>query len=109
MFKRKPIGPGPVTVHLAESVSEELGQITALIEGVVWEIDSALSSIRKDEAGYRQGNAANPDGGANYVDGELEAAYARGKRLLISLIPTVIHLRNSEHKDIAEAARRIVA
>jgi hypothetical protein len=72
-------------VALAEEISDELAQLTAPLEGVAWEIDSALSAIRKDAAGYRRANAANPTGGDSYTSGDLEKAVARGKALLLAL------------------------
>lgn len=82
-FKRPP----SVLVALAEEISDELATLTAPLEAVAWEIDAALSAIRKDAAGYRSANAANPDGGTNYTPGELEAAVKRGRQLLLALIP----------------------
>lgn len=85
MRKFKQPAVAHLTVRLAEELSEELAQLTAPIEAAAWEIDSALSAIRKDDAGYRVGNAANREGGANYIPGELEKAVRRGKQLLLAL------------------------
>jgi hypothetical protein len=85
MFKRKDHEVSILLLEQAEEISNELAQLTAPLEGVAWEIDEALSSIRKDEAGYRQGNSANRDGGGCYVPGELEKAVRRGKQLLLAL------------------------
>lgn len=44
-----------------------------------------MSGIEKDAVGYRTANKANPDGGANYVQGELETAIAQGELFLADL------------------------
>lgn len=81
---KQPIVPH-LTVRLAEELSDELAQLTSPIEAAAWEIDSALSAIRKDDAGYRIGTKAEPNGGGSYVPGELEKAVRRGKQLLLAL------------------------
>lgn len=90
VFKR--LFPGPILIAKAESLSDELAQLTAPIEAAAWELDSALSAIRKDKASYRTANRANPDGGENYTAGELEQAVKRAERLL-SVLSEVRDLR----------------
>jgi hypothetical protein len=93
-------------VAVAEDLSDELAQLTAPIEAAAWEIDSALSAIRKDVAGYRRKNKANPDGGECYTPGELEQAVKRAKQLLLALSD----IRRLEvtwaQEDLANASRR---
>lgn len=72
-------------IRLAERQSDAFSKLIAVIDCVAWELDSTLSNIRKDEAGYRRGNAANRDGGDNYVSGELEEATAKAHRLLCDI------------------------
>lgn len=81
-FKQR---PPSVLVAQAEEISDELAQLTVPLEAVAWEIDSALSSLRKDACGYRRANKANPTGGDCYTAGELETAVRRGKALLLAL------------------------
>lgn len=102
MFKR----PNAVLIKQGEEISDELAALTSPLEGVAWEIDSALSSIRKDAAGYRTANKANPTGGANYEPGELEAAVKRGQQLLIALAPVRELEARWAGEDAADAARR---
>lgn len=71
----------------AEGLSDRLARVTEVIDAASWKLDSALSALHKDQAGYRTANAANPDGGANYVDGELEEAIAEAQALLEALGP----------------------
>lgn len=91
----------------AEGLGDRLARITEVIDGVAWALDSAASSLRKDEAGYRTSNAANPDGGANYVDGELEKAIADAQALLDALEPArrVAHaLASADHQAALDGA-----
>lgn len=74
-------------VATAEDQSDEFTQIVAVIDGVCWELDSTLSGLRKDAAGYRRQNAANLTGGSNYIPGELEHASGRAGELLAALKP----------------------
>lgn len=93
-------------VVVAEELSDELAQLTAPIEAAAWDIDSALSAIRKDVAGYRRKNKANPDGGECYTPGELEKAVQRARQLLLALSD----IRRLEvvwaQEDAADAGRR---
>jgi hypothetical protein len=66
----------------AEKVAEALRRFTDKADALSWDLDSALSSIDKDKAGYRTSNAANPTGGANYVEGELETAVYAAEEFL---------------------------
>jgi hypothetical protein len=105
LFKRAPSVDAVLLVQ-AEEISEELGQIEQFIQAAGWDIDSALSSIRKDDAGYRMGNAANREGGANYVEGELEEAVRNGRRLLLALSPCRQLIEGlAERKALAYAVR----
>lgn len=74
-------------VATAENLSDDFTQTVAVIDGVCWELDSTLSSVRKDACGYRRTNAANLTGGANYVPGELEEVTGRAKELYEALAP----------------------
>lgn len=71
----------------AEKLSDDFTQVVAVIDGVCWELDSALSAINKDAHGYRIGNAANVTGGPNYVKGELEEITGRARELFDALKP----------------------
>lgn len=103
LFKQR---PASVLVAQAEEISDELAALTAPLEGVAWEIDSALSALRKDAAGYRKANAANPTGGDSYEPGELEAAVKRGRQLLLALAPVRELQARWAREDAADAARR---
>lgn len=106
MFKRGQVKADAALILVAEELSDELAQLTAPIEAAAWDIDSALSSIRKDVAGYRQKNAANRDGGECYTPGELEQAVKRARQLLLALSD----IRRLEvvwaQEDAADAGRR---
>jgi len=69
------------------SDSDDFTQIVTVVDGVAWELDSSLSALRKDAAGYRISNAANRTGGQNYIKGELETAYGRAKELMEACAP----------------------
>lgn len=102
MFKRGiPVSAALVTV--AEELSDELTALTGPIEAAAWEIDSALSSIRKDDAGYRIGTKAEPTGGGSYCEGELEKAVRRGRELCLALSD----VRRLEAKWAAEDAPKV--
>lgn len=115
--------PSAVLVALAEEQSEALGEASAILESVSWELDAALSALRKDEAGYRRKNAANAEGGDNYTPGELEEASRRARMLLVALHPALtlakhwadldLKLPPASHLrlvgvDFADAERRVV-
>lgn len=102
MFKQ----PDAALILVAEELSDELATLTAPIEAAAWTIDSALSSIRKDDAGYRIGTAAEPDGGGSYVEGELEQAVKRGRQLAIALSAVRELEKTWDQEDTADAARR---
>lgn len=93
MFKQ----PSKALIREAEKLSDALALATAPLEGAAWELDSALSSIRKDAAGYRRTNAANATGGANYVEGELEAAveWARKLNAALDTVRALVALRDA--------------
>lgn len=74
-------------VHTGEDLSEGFTQIVAIVDGVAWELDSTLSGINKDAAGYRLKNAANLTGGPNYIKGELETAVGRAKEVMDACKP----------------------
>jgi hypothetical protein len=83
MFKQPRVSA--VLVRQAEELSDELAGLTAPIEAACWAIDTALSALRKDDAGYRTANAANPTGGESYTAGELETAVRRASQLCLAL------------------------
>lgn len=91
-------------IHVAEGQSEEFTQFVAVIDGVAWELDSTISSIGKDAAGYRRTNAANLTGGANYVPGELETVTGRAGELLKALQPVAELAARWNAEDFAKAA-----
>lgn len=105
MFKRG-IPVDAALVSVAEELTDELANLTAPIEAAAWEIDTALSAIRKDDAGYRIQTKAEPTGGGSYCEGELEKAVRRGKELCLALVD----IRRLETKwaleDALETARR---
>lgn len=90
-------------IHVAEGQSEEFTQFVAVIDGVAWELDSTLSSIGKDAAGYRRTNAANLTGGASYVKGELETVSGRAGELLKALQPVAELAARWNAEDFAAA------
>lgn len=89
----------------AEAQSDELGRIGKLIEDAQWALDSALSAQRKDAAGYRRANAANPDGGESFDQDELDAAVRDARAILASAQPLVDLL---DRRARVEAARAVV-
>lgn len=105
MFKQG-VNVNAALVAVAEELSDELAALSSPLEAAAWAIDSALSSIRKDVAGYRRKNAANPDGGECYTEGELEKAVKRGRQLLIALAPVRELETLWDQEDTADAARR---
>lgn len=91
----------------AEGLGDRLARITEGIEGVAWALDSAASSVRKDDAGYRTSNAANLDGGESYTDGELEKAIADAQALLDALEPArrvALALASADHQAALDGA-----
>jgi hypothetical protein len=90
-------------VVAAETQSDELTQIVAVCDGVAWELDSTLSALRKDAAGYRVLNKANPDGGGNYCKGELEKASGRAAELLAALKPAAELAAKWNAEDFAQS------
>lgn len=71
----------------AEGLSTRLARVTEVIDAASWKLDSALSALRKDAAGYRQANATDLDDGDSYTDGELEVAIVEAQALLEALEP----------------------
>jgi len=69
----------------AEAIADQARKVAREFSDASWALDAALSAIRKDKARYRQHNAANPDGGSNYVAGQLAAARQRVVLLLSRL------------------------
>ncbi len=88
----------------AEGQSDEFTQFIAVIDGVAWELDSTLSGINKDAAGYRLQNAANVTGGPNYIKGELETASGRAAELLAALQPVAALAARWNAEDFAKAS-----
>lgn len=95
-------------VAVAEERTDTLAQLSARLEGISWELDAALSAIRKDDAGYRTANAANREGGANYTPGELEEASRRASEALIALAPFVQLLDKWDAEDAAGGPENVV-
>lgn len=87
----------------AEGQSDEFTQFIAVIDGVAWELDSTLSALNKDAAGYRLHNAANVSGGPNYIKGELETATGRAAELLAALQPVAALAARWNAEDFAKA------
>jgi hypothetical protein len=106
LFKHGPRVNAALIVQ-AEELTEELGALEGFIQAAGWDLDSALSSIRKDEAGYRIGNAANRSGGESYVEGELEEAVKRARAILLACATCAHLLREAgERKALADAIRQ---
>lgn len=82
MFKQ-----APDLREIAEVQSEALTEVSRLIEDAHWALDSALSAIDKDAAGYRKANRANPNGSDNYTPGELEEAVKEARAVLLACAP----------------------
>lgn len=76
-----------MTIHLerARTVADRLRDLSQHLDALAWNLDAEISALDKDEAGYREKTAANPDGGANAVPGDLEAALVRAEALFIAL------------------------
>lgn len=97
-------------VAKAEALSERIARVAEVLDRAGWALDSALSGLRKDEAGYRTANAANPDGGSNGDLEDLEAALKLASDLLKSrILPSPRDLRYAEaqlatHNDNAATA-----
>jgi hypothetical protein len=91
-------------IQVAETLSDDFTQVVAVIDGTCWELDSTLSSLRKDAAGYRVTNAANLTGGANYVPGELEKVTGRAGELLKALQPVAELAARWNAEDFAKAS-----
>jgi hypothetical protein len=72
----------PAEIADAEGLAERLRDRLAELEQVSWDLDSALSSIEKDAAGYRRSNRANSTGGANSIPGDVREAAAKAGRIL---------------------------
>lgn len=66
----------------AEGVADRLRDFSQTVDQLSWDLDAALSALRKDAAGYRRRTKANPDGGDNSAPGELEAALGAAERFL---------------------------
>lgn len=73
--------------HIARAriVADRLRELSQIIDEAAWNLDAELSAIDKDEAGYREKSAANPDGAANAIPGDLEAALFQAQAILIDL------------------------
>lgn len=70
--------------HIARAriVADRLREISQIVDKLAWDLDTELSAIDKDEAGYREKTAANPDGGQNAIPGDLEAALFQAEAFL---------------------------
>ena len=66
----------------AVEIAKELRDISRHISDVAWELDAAISAVRKDSVGYRTHNAANFDGGRNAKPGQLNIALRKAKAIL---------------------------
>lgn len=66
----------------AEEIADQLRAFSAQVDALAWALDSELSSLNKDAAGYRARSKANPDGGANSVPGDLEIALVKAEAFL---------------------------
>lgn len=66
--------PNAKAVGYAERLCENVRRYSEAMEAKAWALESALSALNKDDAGYRRQNNANRDGGESYTPGELEAA-----------------------------------
>lgn len=77
----------PSLREIAEVQTEALTEVSRLIDDAQWELDSTLSVIDKDAAGYRTKNRANPNSSDNYSSGELEAAVKEARAVLLACAP----------------------
>lgn len=96
MFKR-------TTLHaIAEAQSETLGRLSRVLQDAEWKLDAALSADRKDRAGYRRNNAANPDGGPSFDASELAEAVDDARQLLLALEPlqNLVSLRRRQITNV---------
>jgi len=66
--------PSAKATDYAERLCENTRRYSERLEQAAWALESALSALNKDDAGYRRSNNANRDGGESYTPGELEAA-----------------------------------
>lgn len=74
-----------------EALADRLRRYSQFVDKLAWDLDEALSAQRKDAAGYRRKSKANPDGGASYLKGELEAAVAAAEAFLANPHENVIN------------------
>ena len=90
------------SIDIAEAQSEALGRIERVIHDIGWALDSEVSGLRKDDAGYRKGNKANRDGGDNGSLLDLLAASFKARELLRALGPAADLIARWE-RESAEA------
>lgn len=76
-------------IERAHRLRERIGAMEREAREASWALDAALSALRKDGVGYRTRNAANPDGGANYQHGQLQAAMRRAAETLARFGPPI--------------------
>lgn len=81
-------------IGFAEALSDKLAALTAPIEATAWEIDTALSTVRKN--GYD-----------TTTRGELQKAVIRGKQLLSALSAVRDLEKTRALRDLADASRDV--
>jgi len=87
----------PQDLAYAERALDAARKWSQRVEQLVWDLETALSAVNKDAAGYRRANKANPDGGANALPGEVNDA-------LLALLKAFPHLRPGEPLDAPKPA-----
>ncbi len=93
------------SIEIAEAQSAALGVFEAAIHEVSWGLDTELSGLRKDAAGYRKSgsSAANQDGGDNGDYRELLRISSRARELLAALQPVTEVIRRFKAWDEEKA------
>lgn len=78
----------PAEIAYARRLADNLRRYSQELDALSWNLDSALSSLDKDDAGYRTANAANRTGGANGFPGEIREAVLAAEKRFPWLKPT---------------------
>lgn len=73
------------TIARARATADKVRHLAEIVDKLAWNLDAEISALDKDDAGYREKSAANPDGAANAIPGDLEAALFQAEAWLIDV------------------------
>lgn len=73
------------TIARARATADKVRHLAEIVDRLAWNLDAEISALDKDDAGYREKSAANPDGAANAIPGDLEAALFQAEAWLIDV------------------------